>query len=93
MTEIYKQQPDSAPGIWNRMEWRPLEGFVMAVTPFNFTSIAGNLPAAPAIMGNTVLLKPASSCLYTPYLLMQILKEVEIPSGWVRTSLASISWL
>lgn len=59
MTDIYKDQPESAPGIWNRLEYRPLEGFVFAITPFNFTSIAGNLAAAPALMGNVVIWKPA----------------------------------
>src|ERR1700741_3584042 len=61
MTRIYSEQPVSSPGVWNRMEYRPLEGFVLAVTPFNFTAIAGNLPTSVALMGNTVLLKPAST--------------------------------
>jgi len=64
MTEIYQNQPESSPGIWNRMEYRPLEGFVYAITPFNFTSIAGNLPAAPALMGNVVIWKPARTQMY-----------------------------
>jgi 1-pyrroline-5-carboxylate dehydrogenase len=83
--QIYSDQPPVSPkGIWNFVQQRPLEGFVLAVAPFNFTAIAGNLPTAPAIMGNTVLLKPASSCLYTPYLLMQILKEAGLPDGVIN---------
>ena len=61
MSRIYAEQPVSSPGIWNRMEYRPLEGFVFAVTPFNFTAIAGNLPTSAALMGNTVVWKPAST--------------------------------
>jgi len=68
--EIYRQQPNSAPGTWNYLDYRPLEGFVLAVTPFNFTAIAGNLPTAPAIMGNTVIWKPASSAVYAAHFLM-----------------------
>lgn len=83
--QIYAEQPPISPkGIWNSLQQRPLEGFVLAVTPFNFTAIAGNLPTAPAIMGNTVLLKPASSCVYTPYLFMQILKEAGLPDGVIN---------
>lgn len=83
--QIYSDQPPISPtGIWNYVQQRPLEGFVLAVAPFNFTAIAGNLPTAPAIMGNTVLLKPASSCVYTPYLLMQILKEAGMPDGVIN---------
>ena len=83
--QIYSDQPPISPtGIWNYVQQRPLEGFVLAVAPFNFTAIAGNLPTAPAIMGNTVLLKPASSCVYTPYLLMQILKEAGLPDGVIN---------
>ncbi len=69
--EIYRQQPESSTGVWNHIQYRPLEGFVFAVTPFNFTAIAGNLATAPAIMGNTVVWKPASSLVYTPYDLHQ----------------------
>ena len=83
-TQIYAQQPDSAGGVWNRLEYRPLEGFVFAVTPFNFVSIAGNLPTSPAIMGNTVLWKPASSVTYTAYMIMQILKEAGLPDGVIN---------
>ncbi len=83
--QVYKEQPlYSSKGLWNYVQQRPLEGFVLAVTPFNFTAIAGNLPTAPAIMGNTVLLKPASSCVYTPYLFMQILKEAGLPDGVIN---------
>jgi len=81
---IYSQQPKSSPGIWNYVQHRPLEGFVFAVTPFNFTAIAGNLPTAPAIMGNTVVWKPGSSCVYTPYLIMKILKEAGLPDGVIN---------
>ncbi len=82
--EIYEKQPESSPGIWNYVQHRPLEGFVFAVTPFNFTAIAGNLPTAPAIMGNTVVWKPASSLVYTPYLIMQILEEAGLPPGVIN---------
>jgi len=82
--QIFNMQPDNAKGIWDRMDYRPLEGFVFAVTPFNFVSIAGNLPTAPAIMGNTVLWKPASSVTYTAYMIMQILKEAGLPDGVVN---------
>ncbi len=82
--QIYREQPTSSKGIWNYLQYRPLEGFVFAVTPFNFTAIAGNLPTAPAIMGNTVVWKPASSCVYTPYLLMQILEEAGLPPGVIN---------
>ena len=84
MTEIYKQQPDSSPGIWNRMEWRPLEGFIFAVTPFNFTSIAGNLPTAPAIMGNTVVWKPSSKQIYSAHVLMKVFMEAGLPDGVIN---------
>lgn len=83
--QIYAEQPPISPtGLWNYLQQRPLEGFVLAIAPFNFTAIAGNLPTAPAIMGNTVLLKPASSCVYTPYLFMQILKEAGLPDGVIN---------
>jgi len=83
--QVYSDQPlHSSKGIWNSVQQRPLEGFVFAVAPFNFTAIAGNLATAPAIMGNTVLLKPASSCVYTPYLIMQILKEAGLPDGVIN---------
>jgi 1-pyrroline-5-carboxylate dehydrogenase len=82
--EIYARQPESSTGVWNFVQYRPLEGFVFAVTPFNFTAIAGNLPTAPAIMGNTVVWKPASSLVYTPYLIMQILTEAGLPPGVIN---------
>ena len=81
---IYDVQPDNARGIWDRMDYRPLEGFIFAVTPFNFISIGGNLPTAPAIMGNTVLWKPASSVVYTAHLIMNILKQAGLPDGVIN---------
>jgi 1-pyrroline-5-carboxylate dehydrogenase len=84
MQEIYEMQPESAPTIWNYIDYRPLEGFVFAVTPFNFVSIAGNLPTAPAMMGNTVLWKPASSVVYTAHFIMKILKEAGLPDGVIN---------
>jgi len=84
MSQIYAQQPDSAPGTWNYMEYRALEGFVFAVTPFNFTSIAGNLPTSPAMMGNTVLWKPASSAVYSAYFLTRLWKEAGLPDGVIN---------
>lgn len=83
-TQIYQDQPDSSSGIWNRLDYRPLEGFVFAVTPFNFTSIAGNLPSAPAMLGNTVLWKPASSAVYSAYYFMKLLKEAGVPDGVIN---------
>lgn len=82
--QIYSTQPESSPGVWNFVQHRPLEGFVFAVTPFNFTAIAGNLATAPAIMGNTVVWKPASSLVYTPYLIMRILEEAGLPPGVIN---------
>jgi 1-pyrroline-5-carboxylate dehydrogenase len=82
--QIQNMQPDNQPAMWNRMEYRPLEGFVFAVTPFNFVSIAGNLPTAPAIMGNTVIWKPASSVVYTARLIMKILKDAGLPDGVIN---------
>lgn len=84
MSLIYTEQPDSAPSTWNYMEYRALEGFVFAVTPFNFTSIAGNLPTSPAIMGNCVLWKPASSAVYSAYFLTQLWKEAGLPDGVIN---------
>ncbi len=83
--QIYEQQPLlSSRGSWNRMEYRPLEGFVLAVTPFNFASIAGNLPSAPAIMGNVCLLKPASNAVYSSYRIMQVFQEAGLPDGVIN---------
>jgi 1-pyrroline-5-carboxylate dehydrogenase len=84
MTEIYNEQPASSAGIWNRLEYRPLEGFVLAVTPFNFTAIAGNLPCSAALMGNTVVWKPAETQIYSAYFIMQILKEAGLPDGVIN---------
>ncbi len=84
MTAIYREQPESAPGTWNRLEYRPLEGFVFAVTPFNFTSIAGNLPTAPAIMGNTVVWKPASTAVYAAHVIMELLEAAGLPPGVIN---------
>lgn len=84
LQNIYKDQPDSPEGMWNRMEYRPLEGFIFAVTPFNFTAIAGNLPLAPALCGNVALWKPATSSIYSSYFIMQVLKEAGMPDGVVN---------
>ena len=84
MTEIYSQQPDSQSGVWNRLEYRPLEGFVFAVTPFNFTAIAANLCAAPAMMGNVVVWKPAESQVYSAQVIMEIFQEAGLPDGVVN---------
>jgi 1-pyrroline-5-carboxylate dehydrogenase len=84
MQKIYEEQPDSSPGIWNYVEYRALEGFVFAITPFNFTSIAGNLPTSPAMMGNTVLWKPASSAVYSAYFIALLLKEAGLPDGVIN---------
>ena len=84
MTQLMGEQPNSPKGFWNRMEYRPLEGFIFAVTPFNFTSIAGNLPTAPAIVGNVVLWKPASTAVYSAYFIMQLLKEAGLPDGVIN---------
>jgi len=84
LEDVYSEQPDSSPGMWNYVEHRPLEGFVFAVTPFNFTSIAGNLPTSPAIMGNVVLWKPASSTVFSNYYLMKILEEAGLPKGVIN---------
>ncbi len=81
---IYRDQPRSSAGCWNRLEYRPLEGFVFAITPFNFTSIAGNLPTAPAILGNTVVWKPASSSLYSAHFIMSLLEEAGLPPGVIN---------
>ena len=82
--EVMQPQPRSVPSVWNMTEQRPLEGFVFAVTPFNFASIAGNLPTAPALMGNTVLWKPASSAVYTAYQIMRVLMDSGLPPGVIN---------
>ena len=84
MVDIYQQQPISAPLIWNRMEYRALEGFVFALTPFNFTSIGGNLPSAPALMGNTVVWKPAETQIYSARIIMEIFTEAGLPDGVIN---------
>ena len=84
MQQIYAEQPDSAPGIWNRLEYRPLDGFVFAVTPFNFTSIAGNLPSAPALCGNTVVWKPASTAVLGAHYVMELLEAAGLPPGVIN---------
>ncbi len=82
--ELYQEQPISSPGMWNSMEYRPLEGFVYAVTPFNFTAIGGNLTTAPALMGNTVIWKPASSAMLSSYYTMRLLEEAGLPPGVIN---------
>ena len=84
MTKIYKEQPESAPGVWNRLEYRPLEGFVFALTPFNFTSIAANLCAAPAMMGNVIVWKPSQTQVYSAKVIMDLFKEAGLPDGVIN---------
>lgn len=84
MTQIYKEQPESLPGMWNRLEYRPLEGFVFAITPFNFTSICANLCAAPAMMGNVVVWKPAESQMYSAQVIMELFEEAGVPAGVIN---------
>jgi 1-pyrroline-5-carboxylate dehydrogenase len=89
MEKVYGDQPSSSPGVWNRVEYRALEGFVFAVTPFNFTSIAGNLPAAPAMMGNTVVWKPASTAVYSAHAIMRVLTAAGLPPGVINLVVGS----
>jgi 1-pyrroline-5-carboxylate dehydrogenase len=84
MTRIYEEQPISSPGVWNRLDYRPLEGFVFAVTPFNFTAIGGNLPTSPALMGNTVVWKPASTAAYSAHFILRLLQEAGLPDGVIN---------
>ena len=84
MQQIYNEQPESNPGMWNRLEYRPLEGFVFALTPFNFTSIAANLSAAPALMGNTVVWKPAASQIYSAQVIVEVFKAAGLPDGVIN---------
>ena len=84
MTQMYQDQPKSAPGIWNRMEYRPLEGFIFALTPFNFTAIAGNLPTAPAMLGNTIVWKPSETQIYSANVLMEVFREAGVPDGVIN---------
>lgn len=84
MTDIYAEQPISSPGVWNRLEWRPLEGFIYALTPFNFTAIAGNLPTSCAMMGNVVVWKPSNTQVYSANVLMEIFKKAGVPDGVIN---------
>jgi 1-pyrroline-5-carboxylate dehydrogenase len=84
MRRIYEEQPASPPGVWNRVDYRPLEGFVYAATPFNFTAIAGNLPTAPALMGNTVVWKPSAAAKYSAHFTMALLREAGLPDGVIN---------
>lgn len=84
MSQIYEEQPDSAEGIWNRVEYRPLEGFVYAITPFNFTAIAGNLPASAAMMGNVVVWKPSDSQIFSAKVIIDVFKEAGLPDGVIN---------
>src|SRR6187431_3816566 len=84
LSEIYKQQPISSPGMHNRMEYRPLEGFVLAITPFNFTAIGGNLPTIPALMGNTVVWKPSEKSALATEVVMRVLEEAGLPPGVIN---------
>ncbi len=83
-SQIYAQQPENSKGVWNRVEYRPLDGFVVAITPFNFTSIGGNLPTAPALMGNTVVWKPSSTAVLSNYYVMRMLMEAGLPAGVIN---------
>lgn len=89
MSEIYAEQPESSDGVWNRLEWRPLEGFVLAITPFNFTAIAGNLPSAPAMLGNVAVWKPSNTQIYAANVIMEVFKEAGLPAGVINMVTAS----
>ncbi|MBC8047422.1 MAG: L-glutamate gamma-semialdehyde dehydrogenase [Fimbriimonadaceae bacterium] len=84
MMQLYTEQPESLPGMWNRLEYRALEGFIFALTPFNFTSIGGNLPTAPAMMGNTVVWKTSNTQIYSAWVIMEILREAGLPDGVIN---------
>ncbi|THF51169.1 L-glutamate gamma-semialdehyde dehydrogenase [Flavobacterium supellecticarium] len=84
MTQVYAEQPISSEGVWNRVEHRPLEGFVYAITPFNFTAIAGNLPASPALMGNVVVWKPSATQIYSANVIVEVFKEAGLPAGVIN---------
>ncbi len=84
MTEIYAEQPESSSSVWNRIEYRPLEGFIYAITPFNFTAIAANLPASAALMGNVVLWKPSDSQIYSAKIILDVFKEAGVPPGVIN---------
>ncbi len=89
MSELYADQPESSSGVWNRLEWRPLEGFVLAITPFNFTAIAGNLPSAPAMLGNVAVWKPSNTQIYSANVIMEVFKEAGLPPGVINMVTAS----
>ena len=84
MRDIYDKQPENTSGVWNRLEYRPLEGFVYAISPFNFTAIAGNLPASAALMGNVVVWKPSDYQIYSANVIMEIFEEAGLPSGVIN---------
>ena len=84
MSQIYQEQPESSPGVWNRIEYRPLEGFTFALTPFNFTAIAGNLPSSMALMGNTVVWKPANTQVYAAQVIMRVFQKAGLPDGVIN---------
>ncbi|MGA8854777.1 MAG: aldehyde dehydrogenase family protein, partial [Christiangramia sp.] len=84
MTQLYNEQPESSDGCWNRVEYRPLEGFVYAITPFNFTAIAGNLPTSAALMGNVAVWKPSDSQMLSAQVLMEVFKEAGVPDGVIN---------
>lgn len=84
MSQIYQDQPESSPGVWNRIEYRPLEGFTFALTPFNFTAIAGNLPSSMALMGNTVVWKPANTQVFAANVIMEVFREAGLPDGVIN---------
>ncbi len=84
MTEIYSEQPESTSGAWNRLEYRPLEGFIYAITPFNFTAIAGNLPASAALMGNVVVWKPSNTQVYSAKVILDVFREAGVPAGVIN---------
>ena len=84
MSDIYNEQPNSDEGIWNRVEYRPLEGFVYAITPFNFTAIAANLPASAAMMGNVVVWKPSDSQIFSAKVIVDVFKEAGVPDGVIN---------
>ena len=84
MSDIYKDQPASSSGVWNRVEYRPLEGFIYAITPFNFTAIAANLPASAALMGNTVVWKPSDHQIFSAKVIVDIFKEAGVPDGVIN---------
>src|SRR5690625_5500607 len=83
MTKIYRDQPANDRGIWNRMEYRPLEGFDFAITPFNFTALAGNVASAPALMGNTVVWKPSDAQIFSAHVVGEAFREAGLPDGGI----------